>query len=144
MSRVRARVDSGRGVGGVVRERGKRVDRADASHPGDDPADVDSAGESVPAVDAGLGRRFQVTFTGVRSGPVETPLVMMGALAVTAAVPTLPCATDFVASAMLFVTGDEVVSETHFRGNERVATLARIVGHHDRRGRPEPTLSTGR
>ena len=33
----------------------------------------------------------------------------------------------FAAGAMLFVSSDEVVPETHLRGNERIATLETVV-----------------
>ena len=83
---------------------------------------------SIAAVNAGLDRRFYAAITGVRSGLVEIPLVLVGALAVTLAAPILPYAMGFAAGAMLFVISDEIVPETHLRGNERVATLGTIVG----------------
>ncbi|WP_123535795.1 ZIP family metal transporter [Halosimplex salinum] len=83
---------------------------------------------SVAAVNAGLDRRFYAMVTGIRSGVVEIPLVLLGALAVTLAAPILPYAMGFAAGAMLFVISDEIVPETHIRGNERVATLGTIVG----------------
>ncbi|WP_415379306.1 ZIP family metal transporter [Halosimplex sp. TS25] len=83
---------------------------------------------SVAAVNAGLDRRFYAMVTGIRSGLVEIPLVLLGALAVTLAAPILPYAMGFAAGAMLFVISDEIVPETHLRGNERVATLGTIVG----------------
>jgi len=83
---------------------------------------------SIAAVNAGLDRRFYAMVTGVRSGIVEIPLVLLGALAVTVAAPILPYAMGFAAGAMLFVISDEIVPETHLRGNERVATLGTMVG----------------
>ncbi|WP_436908737.1 ZIP family metal transporter [Halosimplex marinum] len=83
---------------------------------------------SVAAVNAGLDRRFYAVLTGIRSGLVEIPLVLFGALAVTLAAPILPYAMGFAAGAMLFVISDEIVPETHLRGNERVATLGTMVG----------------
>jgi len=83
---------------------------------------------SVAAINAGLDRRFYAAITGIRSGIVEIPLVLLGALAVTLAAPILPYAMGFAAGAMLFVISDEIVPETHTRGNERVATLGTIVG----------------
>jgi len=83
---------------------------------------------SVAAVNAGLDRRFYAMVTGIRSGVVEIPLVLLGALAVTIAAPILPYAMGFAAGAMLFVISDEIVPETHLRGNERVATLGTMVG----------------
>ncbi|QLH77112.1 ZIP family metal transporter [Halosimplex rubrum] len=83
---------------------------------------------SVAAVNAGLDRRFYAAVTGIRSGLVEIPLVLLGALAVTLAAPILPYAMGFAAGAMLFVISDEIVPETHLRGNERVATLGTMAG----------------
>ncbi|WP_459193675.1 ZIP family metal transporter [Halosimplex sp. J119] len=83
---------------------------------------------SVAAVNAGLDRKFYAALTGIRSGIVEIPLVLLGALAVTLAAPILPYAMGFAAGAMLFVISDEIVPETHLRGNERIATLGTIVG----------------
>ncbi|QLH81587.1 ZIP family metal transporter [Halosimplex pelagicum] len=83
---------------------------------------------SVAAVNAGLDRRFYAAVTGIRSGLVEIPLVLFGALAVTLAAPILPYAMGFAAGAMLFVISDEIVPETHLRGNERVATVGTMVG----------------
>jgi ZIP family zinc transporter len=83
---------------------------------------------SVAAVNAGLDRRAYAVITGIRSGLVEIPLVVLGALAVAYAQPLLPYAMGFAAGAMLFVISDEIVPETHLRGNERVATLGTMVG----------------
>jgi len=83
---------------------------------------------SIAAVNAGLDRRLYAMVTGVRSGIVEIPLVLLGALAVTVAAPILPYAMGFAAGAMLFVISDEIVPETHLHGNERVATLGTMVG----------------
>ena len=83
---------------------------------------------SVAAINAGLDRRFYAMFAGVRSGVVEIPLALFGALAVQVARPLLPYAMGFAAGAMLFVISDEIVPETHVRGNERVATLGTMAG----------------
>ncbi|NHN41695.1 ZIP family metal transporter [Halorubellus sp. JP-L1] len=83
---------------------------------------------SVAAVNAGLDRRTYAIFAGVRSGVVEIPLCVFGALAVTLAAPLLPYAMGFAAGAMLFVISDEIVPETHSRGYERVATTGLMIG----------------
>jgi ZIP family zinc transporter len=83
---------------------------------------------SVAAINAGLDRRTYAVFAGVRSGVVEIPLVLLGALAVTVVASLLPYAMGFAAGAMLFVISDEIVPETHTRGNERVATLGLMAG----------------
>jgi hypothetical protein len=48
-------------------------------------------------------------------------------LAVSVASPLLPYAMGFAAGAMLFVISDEIIPETHTRG-ERIATLGTMVG----------------
>jgi len=83
---------------------------------------------SVAAINAGLNRKTYAVLTGIRSGLVEIPLVLIGVLVVTQAAAVLPYAMGFAAGAMLFVISDEIVPETHLRGNERVATMGTIVG----------------
>ncbi|MFB6167385.1 MAG: ZIP family metal transporter [Haloferacaceae archaeon] len=83
---------------------------------------------SVAAVNAGLDRRLYAVFAGLRSGVVELPLAVVGAVAVAAVRPLLPYAMGFAAGAMLFVISDEIVPETHLRGHERVATLGLMAG----------------
>lgn len=83
---------------------------------------------SVAAINAGLDRRFYAAFAGVRSGLVEIPLAVLGALAVSVAEPLLPYAMGFAAGAMLFVISDEIIPETHTRGYERIATLGVMAG----------------
>ncbi|WP_433629327.1 ZIP family metal transporter [Halomicrococcus sp. NG-SE-24] len=83
---------------------------------------------SVAAINAGLDRRFYAVFAGVRSGIIEIPLAVLGALAVSAVKPLLPYSMGFAAGAMLFVISDEIIPETHIRGYERVATLGVMAG----------------
>ncbi|PSP26068.1 ZIP family metal transporter [Halobacteriales archaeon QH_10_67_22] len=83
---------------------------------------------SVAAVNAGLDRRSYAALAGIRSGVVEIPLVLVGVLAVTVAAAVLPYSMGFAAGAMIYVISDEIVPETHVRGNERVATMGTIVG----------------
>jgi ZIP family zinc transporter len=83
---------------------------------------------SVAAINAGFDRRAYAVFTGIRSGVVEIPLCVLGALAVTLVAPLLPYAMGFAAGAMLFVISDEIVPETHSGGHERIATLGLMVG----------------
>jgi ZIP family zinc transporter len=83
---------------------------------------------SVAAVNAGLDRRAYAIFAGIRSGLVEIPLAVFGAVAVTVAAGILPYAMGFAAGAMLFVISDEIIPETHTRGNERLATLGTMLG----------------
>ena len=83
---------------------------------------------SVAARNAGFGSLFYATIAGVRAGLVEVPLAVFGAVAVQAADPLLPYAMGFAAGGMLFVISDEIVPETHSRGNERAATLGLMLG----------------
>ncbi|WP_435362634.1 ZIP family metal transporter [Haloarchaeobius sp. DYHT-AS-18] len=83
---------------------------------------------SIAAINAGLGKRFYAAFAGIRAGLVEIPLALFGALAVSMAEPILPYAMGFAAGGMLFVISDEIMPETHARGNERIATLGTMVG----------------
>jgi len=83
---------------------------------------------SVAAVNAGLDRRAYAVFAGLRAGVVEIPMAVLGALAVGLVAPLLPYAMGFAAGAMLFVISDEIIPETHTRGNERIATLGVMTG----------------
>jgi ZIP family zinc transporter len=83
---------------------------------------------SVAAVNAGLDRRLYAVVAGIRSGVVEIPLAILGAVAVATVEPLLPYAMGFAAGAMLFVISDEIIPETHRSGYERVATLGLMAG----------------
>ncbi|WP_458205682.1 ZIP family metal transporter [Haladaptatus sp. NG-SE-30] len=83
---------------------------------------------SIAARNAGLGSLFYASIAGIRAGLVEIPLAVFGALAVQVATPLLPYAMGFAAGGMLFVISDEIVPETHARGNEREATLGMMLG----------------
>ncbi|MDS0281941.1 ZIP family metal transporter [Haloarcula onubensis] len=83
---------------------------------------------SVAAINAGLDRRLYAVVTGLRSGLVEVPLAVLGAVAVATVEPLLPYAMGFAAGAMLFVISDEIIPETHEGGYERVATLGLMGG----------------
>lgn len=83
---------------------------------------------AVAARNAGMGSLWYAAFTGIRAGLVEVPLAVLGAWAVTIAAPVLPYAMGFAAGGMLYVILDEIIPETHTRGNERVATLGTLAG----------------
>src|SRR6056297_1875065 len=83
---------------------------------------------SVAAVNAGLDRRLYAVVAGLRSGVVEIPLAILGAVAVATIEPLLPYAMGFAAGAMLFVISDEIIPETHRSGYERVATIGLMAG----------------
>lgn len=83
---------------------------------------------AVAARNAGLGSLFYAAITGIRAGLVEIPLALFGAWAVAIAEPIVPYAMGFAAGAMLYVISDEIIPETHSRGNERTATLGLMLG----------------
>ena len=83
---------------------------------------------SVAAINAGLDRRLYAVVAGIRSGVIEIPLAVLGAVAVATIEPLLPYAMGFAAGAMLFVISDEIIPETHRSGHERVATLGLMAG----------------
>ncbi|MFZ5825291.1 MAG: ZIP family metal transporter [Bacillota bacterium] len=72
-----------------------------------------------------LGSVFLITLL---TGMVEPVGGLVGVLGVTMAAPLLPYALAFAAGAMLFVISDEIIPETHERGNERTATYMLLVG----------------
>jgi ZIP family zinc transporter len=82
----------------------------------------------VAAVNAGLDRKLYAVVAGIRSGVVEIPLAVLGAVAVATVEPLLPYAMGFAAGAMLFVISDEILPETHRSGHERPATLGLMAG----------------
>jgi ZIP family zinc transporter len=83
---------------------------------------------AIAARQAGLGDLFYAGVTGIRAGLVEIPIAVFGAAAVALAAPLVPYAMGFAAGGMLYVIVDEIVPETHERGNERAANLALIAG----------------
>jgi len=83
---------------------------------------------SLGALNAGFGRKFYAFYTSLRSGLVELPLAVLGAVLVHAFKPILPYAMGFAAGAMIFVISDEIIPETHRFGHERLATYGLIFG----------------
>lgn len=83
---------------------------------------------AVSARKAGFGSMTYSAVTGVRAGLVEIPLAVFGAAVITVAAPLLPYAMGFAAGGMLYVIAHEIIPETHARGQQRLATLALIVG----------------
>ncbi|MFB5085271.1 ZIP family metal transporter [Symbiobacterium thermophilum] len=62
------------------------------------------------------------------TGLVEPVGGLLGVAAVTLMHPILPWALAFAGGAMLFVISDEIIPETHERGNERTATYMLLLG----------------
>ncbi|MFZ5816137.1 MAG: ZIP family metal transporter [Bacillota bacterium] len=72
-----------------------------------------------------LGQVFSITLL---TGLVEPIGGLVGVAGVTLATAVLPYALAFAAGAMLFVISDEIIPETHERGNERIATYMLLFG----------------
>jgi ZIP family zinc transporter len=62
------------------------------------------------------------------TGMVEPIGGLLGVSLVVIFKPVLPFALAFAGGAMLFVISDEIIPETHSRGNERLATFGVVIG----------------
>jgi|SRR5690625_355709 len=82
---------------------------------------------SMPLRGEGVSMRKSF-FYGQISGVVEPIAAVIGAVAVITVQPILPYALGFAAGAMLFVVIEELIPESHLRGNTDIATLGTIVG----------------
>jgi ZIP family zinc transporter len=65
---------------------------------------------------------------GGATGLVEPVGGLLGVTAVTIFTPLLPWGLGFAAGSMLFVVSNEIVPETHRRGNEELATFGLMIG----------------
>lgn len=72
--------------------------------------------------------RWAALGVALATGLVEPVGGALGAGIVSVAHPFLPFGLAFAAGAMLFVIADEIIPETHSRGNERLATFGLIIG----------------
>ena len=82
---------------------------------------------AAPLLGAGVSRRKAIGFAAA-TGAVEPPAAIAAFAAFGLASVLLPLGLAFAAGAMLYVIVDELVPESHARGNQRVATLALMVG----------------
>lgn len=82
---------------------------------------------AVSLTAVGYGRA-RASAWAAATGLVEPVAGALGAAAVWIAEPALPFALTCAGGAMLFVVSHEVIPETHRDGEERVATLALVVG----------------
>lgn len=83
---------------------------------------------AIAARNAGMGSSFYASLVGLRSGLIEIPMALLGAVAVHFFAALLPYAMGFAAGAMLFVISDEIVPETHRSGHQRLATFGTLLG----------------
>jgi ZIP family zinc transporter len=82
---------------------------------------------AAPLLAAGTPRRRAVGIAAL-TGAVEPPAALLAFAAVSLAGALLPFGLAFAAGAMLYVVVDELVPESHARGNERAATCAFLAG----------------
>lgn len=82
---------------------------------------------AAPLLAAGTSRRTAIRFAAL-TGAVEPPSALAAFAAFELASVLLPAGLAFAAGAMLYVVVDELVPESHARGNQRLATLALMVG----------------
>jgi len=78
-----------------------------------------------------IGQKYSVWrsfWVALLTGLVEPVGGLLGVAGVTVARPILPYALAFAGGAMLFVISDEIIPETHRRGNQRVATYMVLLG----------------
>lgn len=82
---------------------------------------------AVPLIEVGRSRRSAVAFAAA-TGAVEPPAALAAFAAFELAGALLPLGLGFAAGAMLYVVVDELIPESHARGNQRLATLALMAG----------------
>jgi zinc transporter, ZIP family len=82
---------------------------------------------AAPLLAAGVSRRGAIGFAAA-TGAVEPPAAIVAFAAFEFSSLLLPGGLAFAAGAMLYVSVDELVPESHARGNQRLATLALMAG----------------
>ena len=82
---------------------------------------------AAPLLAAGTRRRSAIGVAAL-TGAVEPPAALIAFAAFTVASVLLPFGLAFAAGAMLYVVVDELVPESHARGNERAASGALLIG----------------
>lgn len=82
---------------------------------------------SLPLLREGYSRR-KAFFFGQLSGVVEPLAAILGAIVASFAMTMLPWAMGFAAGAMIFVSAEEVIPESHASGHGDQATMGLMVG----------------
>jgi ZIP family zinc transporter len=82
---------------------------------------------AAPLLSAGTSRRQAVGIAAL-TGAVEPPAALLAFAAFSVAAALLPFGLAFAAGAMLYVVVDELIPESHARGNERTASVAFLAG----------------
>jgi zinc transporter, ZIP family len=82
---------------------------------------------AAPVLAAGTRRRNAIGIAAL-TGAVEPPAALLAFAAVSVAAVLLPFGLAFAGGAMLYVVVDELVPESHARGNERAASVALLIG----------------
>ena len=82
---------------------------------------------SMPLRREGFSRRKSFWY-GQLSGVVEPVAGVIGAAAVILMQPILPYALSFAAGAMIFVVVEELIPESHRKGNTDLATMGAMIG----------------
>jgi ZIP family zinc transporter len=82
---------------------------------------------AAPLLAAGTPRREAIGVAAL-TGAVEPPAALIAFAAFSVAAVLLPFGLAFAAGAMLYVVVDELVPESHARGNERAASVALLLG----------------
>jgi ZIP family zinc transporter len=82
---------------------------------------------AAPLLAAGTSRRSAVG-VALLTGAVEPPSALVAFAMFSVASALLPFGLAFAGGAMLYVVVDELVPESHARGNERIASMALLSG----------------
>lgn len=82
---------------------------------------------AAPLLD-GPGSRNRAAAIAAATGLVEPPAALLAYAALSTAETLMPFALAFAAGAMLYVVTDELIPESHAKGNERTATIGLIAG----------------
>lgn len=82
---------------------------------------------AAPLLTAGSSVGIAIGFAAL-TGLVEPPAALLGYAVAESIGVLLPLALSFAAGAMVYVVVDEIVPESHGRGNEREATAALVAG----------------